>query len=77
MKNTFLIEEKHSLFFSGVKGLILNEYSQPIPFTQVMIDDRRPVINVTPLGEFWRILLPGMYTLKVKTPEAKLSTRTE
>ncbi|CAF1003524.1 unnamed protein product [Adineta ricciae] len=49
----------------GVKGLILNEYSQPIPFTQIMIDDRRPVINVTPLGEFWRILLPGVYTLKV------------
>jgi hypothetical protein len=51
----------------GVKGLILNEYNQPIPFTQVMIDERRPVVNVTPLGEFWRILLPGSYTLKVET----------
>ncbi|CAF0970736.1 unnamed protein product [Adineta steineri] len=49
----------------GVKGLILNENYQPIPLTQVMIDDRRPVVNVTPLGEFWRILLPGTYTLKV------------
>jgi len=49
----------------GVKGLILNEYFQPIPNTQVMIDNRRPVVNVTPLGEFWRILLPGAYTLKV------------
>ncbi|UJR25919.1 hypothetical protein I4U23_007267 [Adineta vaga] len=49
----------------GVKGLILNEYFQPIPLTQVMIDDRRSVVNVTPLGEFWRILLPGVYTLKV------------
>ena len=50
----------------GVKGLILNEYDQPIPSTQVMIDNRRPVINVTSSGEFWRILLPGIYTLKVK-----------
>ncbi|CAF0724065.1 unnamed protein product [Rotaria sp. Silwood1] len=49
----------------GVKGLVLNEYHQPIPFTQIMIDNRRPVVNVTPLGEFWRILLPGIYTLKV------------
>jgi len=50
----------------GVKGLILNEYSQPIPSTEVMIDNRRPVVKVTALGEFWRILLPGTYTLKVK-----------
>ncbi len=49
-----------------MKGLILNEYYQPIPSTQVMIDDRRPVVHVTSLGEFWRILLPGRYTLKVK-----------
>ncbi|CAF1151172.1 unnamed protein product [Rotaria sordida] len=49
----------------GVKGLILNEYYQPIQFTQIMIDNRRPVVKVTSLGEFWRILLPGVYTLKV------------
>ncbi len=30
-----------------------------------MIDNRRPVVKVTSLGEFWRILLPGTYTLKV------------
>ncbi|CAF5126934.1 unnamed protein product, partial [Rotaria sp. Silwood1] len=30
-----------------------------------MIDNRRPVVNVTTLGEHWRILLPGIYTLKV------------
>ncbi|CAF4706666.1 unnamed protein product [Rotaria socialis] len=49
----------------GVKGLIRDEFHQSIPLTQVMIDNRRPVVNVTPLGEFWRILLPGVYTLKV------------
>jgi len=43
----------------------LNEYFEPIPFTQIMIDNRRPVVNVTPSGEFWRLLLPGFYTLKV------------
>ncbi len=53
------------VFILGVKGLVLNEYFQAIPTTQVMIDDRRPVVNVTPAGEFWRILLPGSYILKV------------
>jgi hypothetical protein len=48
-----------------VKGLILNEYSQAIPWTAVMIDSRNPLTRVTALGEFWRILLPGTYTLKV------------
>ncbi|CAF1447012.1 unnamed protein product [Adineta steineri] len=49
----------------GVKGLILNEYNQSIPSTEVMIDNRWPTVKVTSLGEFWRILLPGKYTLKV------------
>ena len=53
------------LFPLGVKGLVLNELREPIPSTQVMIDDRRPVVNVSPLGEFWRILLPGTYMLRV------------
>jgi hypothetical protein len=56
----------------GVKGFILNEYYQPISNTQVMIDNRRPVVNVTPSGEFWRILLPGSYTLKVKNIKEKI-----
>jgi len=63
----FLNKKKisQSFIFLGVKGLILNEYSEAIPSTAVMINDRRPVVNVTALGEFWRILLPGTYTLKV------------
>lgn len=51
--------------YVGVKGLILNEHSQAIPSTEVMIDNRKPTVKVTALGEFWRILLPGTYTLKV------------
>ncbi|CAF0916282.1 unnamed protein product, partial [Didymodactylos carnosus] len=49
----------------GVKGFVFDENNNPIPFTQIMINNRRPVINVTALGEFWRILLPGDYILKV------------
>jgi hypothetical protein len=68
-RGLILIIKKKSFrknFILGVKGLILNENSQPIPSTEIMIDNRRPVVKVTALGEFWRILLPGTYTLKVK-----------
>lgn len=54
------------LNLTGIRGLILDDFYRPIPWTQVTINDRRPVINVTPLGEFWRVLLPGIYTFKVK-----------
>jgi hypothetical protein len=60
------VKEIYPSSIVGVKGLILNEYSQPIPSTTVMIDNRQPVVKVTALGEFWRILLPGTYTLKVR-----------
>ncbi len=60
-----------------MKGLILNEYYQPISSTQIMINDRRPVVNVTPLGEFWRVLLPGIYTLKVKNMKRKIFKKNE
>jgi len=50
----------------GVKGVILNEYSEPIPSTQVKIDNRIPTAKVTSLGEFWKILIPGSYTLRVR-----------
>jgi hypothetical protein len=39
-----------------------------------MIDERRPVVHVTSLGEFWRILLPGTYTLKVMQFSKEQST---
>jgi hypothetical protein len=42
-----------------------------------MIDNRRPVVNVTPYGEFWRILLPGIYTLKVKNMNFENKTSDE
>jgi hypothetical protein len=67
----FVLVKKNKKFNLGVKGLILNEYFQPISSTQVMIDNRRPVISVTSSGEFWRILLPGSYTLKVKNIQKK------
>lgn len=57
--------------FLGVKGLILDQDRNPIPSTSVMIDNRKPFVKVTNDGEFWRVLLPGTYTLKVKLDQRR------
>jgi hypothetical protein len=75
--NFFFFGKKKLKFNLGVKGLILNEYFQPISSTQVMIDNRRPVVSVTSSGEFWRILLPGSYTLKVKNIQKNIYIKIE
>ena len=52
-------------FSLGIKGLMLNVDLWPIPGIKFMIDNRQSVVKVTPLGEFWRLLLPGICNLKV------------
>ena len=50
----------------GVKGRIFNRLGLPIASAAVMINDRQPIVRTTSLGEFWRVLIPGVYTLKVR-----------
>lgn len=57
----------HVLFLSsliGVKGLIYTSDGKPAPDLSVVVDDRM-VVKTTPLGEYWKLLLPGNYSLKV------------
>lgn len=49
----------------GVKGLVRNPRGKPVVGALVTIDDRIHGINTTSQGEYWRILLPGTYTLHV------------
>ena len=48
-------------------GVVLNgQTSMPIQGANITIQDREEfVIRTTASGEYWRILLPGTYTLKV------------
>lgn len=51
----------------GVRGLVLDSTNnQTIGNATLYIDDRNISFRTTPEGEFWRILLPGSYKLKVK-----------
>lgn len=51
---------------SGVKGIVKDLSSKlPIVGAVVEVVGRRHSTKTTALGEYWRILLPGDYVLKV------------
>jgi len=50
----------------GVKGFVTNQITgKPIPNATVRLTDRENYINTTVNGEYWKILLPGVYKLRV------------
>nr|CAD7408850.1 unnamed protein product [Timema cristinae] len=50
----------------GVRGLVMDSLTrEAIPGAQFRIDNRAIGFNTSKRGEFWRILLPGNYTLQV------------
>ena len=52
-------------FVTGVKGLVRDEKGNGISDAMVAIVGRHHGVFTTERGEYWRILLPGNYTLKV------------
>ena len=50
---------------AGVKGIIRSQSGVPIAGAEVTVDDRIHPVRSTARGEYWRVLLPGTYTLKV------------
>ncbi|EDV26070.1 uncharacterized protein TRIADDRAFT_55803 [Trichoplax adhaerens] len=49
----------------GVKGVVRDEKGSGIPNARIMIEDRKTVTTAKD-GDFWRILLPGTYTIRVE-----------
>ena len=49
-----------------MKGIIRSQSGVPIAGAEVTVDDRIHPVRSTARGEYWRILLPGTYTLKVR-----------
>ena len=50
----------------GVRGQVRDEFGSVVANANVRIKDRSFGSKTTPLGEYWRILMPGVYTLQVK-----------
>ena len=50
---------------TGVKGLVTDENENVVEGAEVMVNSREHTVNTTALGEYWRILVPGTYTITV------------
>lgn len=65
-------------FCTGVKGVVMDSYGKPVQNAVVAVEGRR---NLCPFrtdrnGEYYRLLLPGNYTIKVTYPGHKTLTQT-
>ncbi|XP_071520920.1 carboxypeptidase D-like isoform X5 [Panulirus ornatus] len=49
----------------GVRGFVKDEYDNPVEGASMKIRNRDVGFQSTKYGEYWRILLPGFYTLEV------------
>ena len=47
---------------TGVKGLVVDESQEPVANAMVQWDNLKAV-NTTRQGEFWKLLMPGNYTV--------------
>ena len=49
----------------GIKGLVMDELSNPIANAEVSVTTIDHTIRATDRGEYWRLLVPGTYTVTV------------
>jgi hypothetical protein len=50
----------------GVHGFVMDEHGNPIEKASLKVKGRDVGFQTTKYGEFWRILLPGVYKLEVR-----------
>ena len=50
---------------TGIRGIIQFYNNQPAVNLSIQIDSREPIFKTSSLGEYYRLLLPGNYTMKV------------
>ncbi|CAK9290827.1 unnamed protein product [Gordionus sp. m RMFG-2023] len=69
---TFWDQNKPSLIeflyssLKGVSGFILNSQNLPVSNATITLENRKHATYSSLFGEFWRLLLPGNYTLYVR-----------
>lgn len=49
----------------GVHGFVMDEHGNPVEKASLKVKSRDVGFQSTKYGEFWRILMPGMYKLEV------------
>lgn len=60
----------------GVRGFTLDINGNPIPYVNLQIKSRNIVFKSTKNSEYYRILLPGVYTIVAEHPNYKTTEKT-
>lgn len=65
-KNKRSLIEYMKMIHNGIKGVVKDTNGYPIPDAEVIVNgyERKP-IRATERGEYWRLLLPGIYDVHV------------
>ena len=59
----------------GVKGIVLGVDGNPVMNSHIVVKGNGKVIKTTERGEYWRLLLPGIYNIHAETPDGKMSSK--
>ena len=59
----------------GVKGHVLKFDGSPAENAYVVVMGNDKLVKTTERGEFWRLLLPGSYTIFAKTADSKIRSK--
>ncbi|XP_073233800.1 carboxypeptidase D-like [Porites lutea] len=50
---------------TGMKGFVMDERGRPLEGARIIIENRAKKIKTSKDGDFWRLLVPGNYTVRV------------
>ena len=53
---------------TGIKGLVTDSNNNPVHNAKIEVTGRAKDIYTTERGEYWRLLLPGTYSVRAVSP---------
>jgi len=60
---------------SGIRGFVVDEKGRPLEGARIIIENRAKKIKTSKDGDFWRLLVPGNYTVRVAKRRYKNSKK--
>lgn len=61
---------------TGIRGFVLDEKGRPLEGARIIIENRAKKIKSCKDGDFWRLLVPGNYTIRVAKRRYKNTRKT-
>ena len=49
----------------GIRGFVVKENGEPLEGAKIIVEDRTKKIRTHTTGDFWRLLVPGRYSIRV------------